>query len=61
MENSKVYELAAFACCSAINDNLSCIYYMYKRYNNKLDNINKNKYMIKISKGIKEISKDLFK
>ena len=59
MENSKVYELAAFACCSAINDNLSCIHYMYKRYNKGIDNI--NKYIIKIKQGIKEVSKDLFK
>ena len=61
MENSKVYEIVAFTCCSAINDNLYCIYYMYKRYNNKLDNINKNKYIIKIKQGIKEVSKELFK
>lgn len=61
MENSKLYELVAFSCCSAVNDNLNCIYYLYKRYNRKLDNINKNKYIIKINKTIKEISKDLFK
>lgn len=61
MENSKLYELVAFTCCSAINDNLSCIYYLYKRYNKKIDNINKNKYITKINKSIKEISKELFK
>lgn len=62
MENSKVYQLIAFACCSAINDNLNGIYYTYNRYNKRLDNINNNnKFIVKLNKSIKEIAKDLFK
>lgn len=61
MENSKLYQLIAFACCSAINDNQNGIYYTYNRYNKKLNNINNNKFIVKLNKSIKEISKDLFK
>lgn len=61
MEDSKLYQLIAFACCSAINENLSNIYYSYNRCNKKLDNINNNKFIIKLNKNIKEITKDLFK
>lgn len=61
MENSKLYQLIAFAFCSAINDNLNCIYYMCTIYNKKIENINNNEYIIKLNKSIKEISKDLFK
>ncbi|MBD7913596.1 hypothetical protein H9660_00395 [Clostridium sp. Sa3CUN1] len=61
MENSKVYQLIAFACCSAINDNLNYIYYTYNRYNKKLNNINNNQFIIKLNRNIQEITKDLFK
>lgn len=61
MENSKLYQLIAFTCCSAINDNLNGIYYTYNRYNKKLDNISNNKFIVKLNKSIKEIAKDLFK
>jgi len=61
MGNSKLHQLIAFAFCSAINDNLNCIYYMSTIYNKKLDNINNNEYIIKLNKSVKEISKDLFK
>ncbi len=61
MENSKVYQLIAFACCSAINDNLNYIYYTYNRYNKKLNNINNNEFIIKLNQNIQEITKDLFK
>lgn len=61
MENSKLYQLIVFASCSAINDNLNCIYYLSSIYNKKLDNITNNQCIIKLKKSIKEISKDLFK
>ena len=61
MENPKVYPLIAFAFCSATNDNLNYIYYMWTIYNKKLNNINNNEGIIKLNKGIKEILKDLFK
>lgn len=47
MENSKLYQLIAFACCSAINDNLNCIYSIYNLYNKKLDNVNNNQFIVK--------------
>ncbi|GAA0759188.1 hypothetical protein SDC9_106679 [bioreactor metagenome] len=50
-----------FIFCSAINDNLNYIDYLYTRYGKKLDNINNNKKLIKINKNIKEVLKDLFK
>lgn len=61
MENSKLYQLIVFASCSAINDNLNCIYYMSSVYNKKLDNIINNEGIIKFKKSIKDILKDLFK
>lgn len=61
MENPKVYPLIAFAFCSATNDNLNYIYYMWTIYNNKLNNINNSEGIIKLNKSIKEILKDLFK
>lgn len=54
MENSKLYQLIVFAFCSAVNDNLSEIYYMYNKKVN-------NESITKINKVIKGIAKDLFK
>ena len=48
MENPKVYPLIAFAFCSATNDNLNYIYYMWTIYNKKLNNINNNEGIIKL-------------
>lgn len=61
MENSKLYQLIAFAFCSAINDNFNEIYYMYNICNKKVDNISNNEGIIKLNKIIKDILKDLFK
>ncbi|NLL29668.1 MAG: hypothetical protein GX258_01145 [Clostridiales bacterium] len=61
MEKSKLPHLMVFAFCSAINDNLNSIYYMYNMYNKKIEKIKKNKTVIKINENTKSIFKDLFK
>ncbi|MBU5455950.1 hypothetical protein [Caproiciproducens sp. MSJ-32] len=61
MENSKLPSLMVFAFCSAVNDNLDSIYYIYKLYGKSFENIKNNKAVLKLSKNAKSIFKDLFK
>ncbi|WP_283157746.1 hypothetical protein [Clostridium tertium] len=53
--------MIVFIFCSAINENLNYIDYLYNRYRKGLENINNNEKIIKVNKNIKEVLKDLFK